>query len=124
MFCCNSEKEFAAIFICLTLLATLSYVVSDIINADTLVKWNTYFDGATVWSHTVSHIGTCAVVCMRMTMCVSFNFDLASNKCEMKRDLLESYPSLGIMKQNSVYSRIQDWPKQVRLYSHTLKLHC
>ena len=91
----------------------ISCVTSNQINADSLVAWDTYYEGQKVWSNPVSNIGTCATMCMRMTMCESFNFDLSSRDCDLNSDLLENNHHLGKSKRRSVYSRIKDWPKQV-----------
>ena len=87
--------------------------VTETIHADTLVKWNTHFAGDMFWSHKVDHIGTCAALCMRMALCVSFNFDLDSHQCDMNSNRLENHPVRLLWKQNSVYSMIQDWPEKV-----------
>ena len=91
----------------------LTCVLTCEINADTLVQWNTYFDGFQEWSHAVGSIGACATLCIRLTMCLSFNFDLSSNLCDLNSDLLENNTDRGMTKRSSVYSRIADWPETV-----------
>ena len=94
-------------------LVMLSCVLSCEISADVFVLLNTYYGGDKFWSHSVSGFGTCAKLCMRMTKCESFNFDLSSRDCDLNSDLLENNPHLGKSKRRSVYSRIKDWPEQV-----------
>ena len=98
------------------------------INADPLVERDTYLNGFKFWDHQMDHIGSCARVCMRMTICKSFNFDLLSRDCELNRELLENHPEGRGRKRNKVYSKISDWPRKVRSYvgipnSNMLQIH-
>ena len=83
------------------------------IHADELVKWNTRYPGDIFWSLNVGHIGACAVMCVRMTKCVTFNFDLESHMCEMNSNAPEYNTGQLLRKRNWVYSKIQDWPRKV-----------
>lgn len=87
------------------------------INADPLVERGTYLNGFKFWDHRVDHIGSCARICMRMTMCKSFNFDLLSRDCELNRELLENHPEGRGRNRNKVYSEISVWPWKVRSYA-------
>ena len=84
-----------------------------LINADNLVTWNIHFDGNKFWSNKVEHIGDCAVLCVRMRKCVSFNFDLQTSVCELNSDYLKDVDNYVRLRPNSVYSNINDWPEEV-----------
>ena len=84
------------------------------INADELVARNVYFEGDKFWSNKVDDIGNCAVLCVRMTKCLSFNFDLGTRNCEMNSDFLMDVDTDGEYKPNSMYSNIANWPEEVR----------
>ena len=94
-----------------------SYASSYQINADSLVQRNTYLDGFLIWSNLVSDIGLCATLCIRMKMCMSFNFDLSTRKCDLNSELMENHLYNGKSGQNVLYSRSQDWPPEVCFYS-------
>ena len=83
------------------------------IDASPLVVWGTYLDGFNFWSLTVTDIGSCARSCIRMTVCLSFNFNIRDRTCDLNSDLLENQPGAEIKKPNSAYSRIKDWPREV-----------
>ena len=83
------------------------------INAESLVQRQTYLQGFQVWSHQVEGIGTCAKLCVRLTMCLSFNFDLSSKRCDLNNATLEDNTDRGVTKVTSLYSRIKDWPETV-----------
>ena len=98
---------------------TLALVVCDdtletVINADSLVLWDTYFDQFQFWTNTVSGIGACAKACVRMKICMSFNYGLTDRSCELNSELLSQYPDLRVTKEHTVYSKIEDWPAEVR----------
>ena len=86
---------------------------SNPIDANQLVKWNARYSGDIFWAMKVGHIGACADLCIRMTICASFNFDLDSHMCEMNSNVRDYQTDLLLWKQNSVYSKIQDWPNKV-----------
>ena len=83
------------------------------INAKALVQWHTYLQGFQVWSHQVKAIGTCAKLCVRLTMCLSFNFDLSSKRCDLNNATLEDNTDRGVTRATAVYSRIKEWPETV-----------
>ena len=83
------------------------------INAESLVQRHTYLQGFQVWSHQVEGIGTCAKLCVRLTMCLSFNFDLSSKRCDLNKATLEDNTERGVARATAVYSRIKDWPETV-----------
>ena len=91
------------------------------VNADNLITRNIHFEGDKFWSNTVGHIGDCAVLCLRMTKCMSFNFDLETLVCELNSDQLIDADHSGRSKPNSVYSSIRNWPRKV-IYTHGKKL--
>ena len=103
----------------LTQVSCIKTVDKHIINADKLVTWNIYFEGDKFWSTKVAHIGACAVLCVRMTKCLSFNFDLSTLVCEMNSDILTDTDQRGRWNRDSVYSSIKDWPEEVK-YIRTL----
>ena len=88
------------------------------INAESLVQRNTYLGGYSIWSNLVSDLGSCATLCIRIKMCVSFNFDLSTGRCELNSKLLENHLHLGKSGENILYSRRQDWPPEVHILFH------
>ena len=94
-------------------LIVLSCLATCQLNEDTFVDQDTYFEGDRFWSLPVRNLGTCAVLCMRMTKCESFNYETPTWKCEMNSDILEDNKHLGKSKRGSLYSRIKRWPKEV-----------
>ena len=83
------------------------------INADDLITRNIHFEGDKFWSNTVEHIGDCAVLCVRMTKCMSFNFDMKTLVCELNSDHLVDADRSGRSRPSSVYSNIRNWPRKV-----------
>ena len=87
------------------------------VNADNLITRNIHFEGDKFWSNTVEHIGDCAVLCVRMTKCMSFNFDMKTLVCELNSDYLVDADHSGRSKPNSVYSSIRNWPIKVTYFT-------
>ena len=94
------------------------------IDASSIVLYGSYLSGFNFWSLNVSDIGACARACMRMTLCLSFNFDLQDGTCELNRDLLENWSCSEIKKRSRVYSRKKDWPREVSAIHVCTPLFC
>ena len=87
------------------------------IDANSIILFGTYLSGFNFWSLKVSDIGTCARACIRMTLCLSFNFDLQDGTCELNSGLLENWSGSEIKKLSRVYSSKKDWPREVSVMS-------
>ena len=87
------------------------------INADTLVIANTKLDGFQFWSAPTVDIGSCAKSCVRVKLCVSFNYDFSTKFCDLNSDSLTNQPQALKSVTRAVYSSIATWPPTVGFYT-------
>ena len=103
-------------------LASVLCAVQHDVNANTVFESNVYFDGFQYWSLTLRSMRSCAMACVKFPLCMSFNFDLNTSKCELNKDVLENYEEGRVSKAGSLYSSITDWHVQVSIdFSLTVK---
>ena len=84
------------------------------INADDFVTRDKKLVGFEFWSASVSGMGSCAVSCLRVRRCVSFNYHLEDKYCDMNNDSAINQSQHLTKAAGVLYSDIKAWPCEVR----------
>lgn len=105
------------IFALILLIAKSAVCYQCDIHADSLVRRDVKLDGYQIWSAPTSDLGSCARACVRVKLCLSFNFDLSTRLCDLNSEVIAESQIHRLKKApGKLYSSISEWPPTVIVF--------
>ena len=83
------------------------------IDADRLVNVNTRLNDFKIWSAPTTDLASCAKACVRVKICISFNYDLSTRLCDLNSESSTDHPEFMTHAPRILHSNIVEWPATV-----------